>query len=247
MAAVEKKVGDQVGFEFYPAEQLGKLKDQLQLVTSGAVDIAQIDPGYTPDKLPLSEIGHLPGAYSKACDAALPYWEMISPGGSLDALEWKPQGIRAIIAYSFSQYQMFVNKAFHSLSDIKGFKLRVSGPAVYATVQGMGAVPVFVSGPETYQALSRGTVDGVIFSIASVKAYNLDRLVKAGTIDENFSGSTIGYAINENSWRKLPLAVQEAMHAASEETVRYACDDSPVANLVNKTGLPAAPFRTDNW
>ena len=143
MAAVEKKVGDQVGFEFYPAEQLGKLKDQLQLVTSGAVDIAQIDPGYTPDKLPLSEIGHLPGAYSKACDAALPYWEMISPGGSLDALEWKPQGIRAIIAYSFSQYQMFVNKAFHSLSDIKGFKLRVSGPAVYATVQGMGAVPVF--------------------------------------------------------------------------------------------------------
>ena len=29
--------------------------------------------------------------------------------------------------------------------------------------------------------------------------------------------------------------------------VRYACDDSPVANLVNKTGLPAAPFRTDNW
>jgi len=29
--------------------------------------------------------------------------------------------------------------------------------------------------------------------------------------------------------------------------VRYACDDSPVANLVNKTGLPAAPFRTDSW
>ena len=30
-------------------------------------------------------------------------------------------------------------------------------------------------------------------------------------------------------------------------SVRYAWADSPVCNLFNKDGLPASPFRTDDW
>jgi sialate O-acetylesterase len=29
--------------------------------------------------------------------------------------------------------------------------------------------------------------------------------------------------------------------------VRYGWDPPPVCNLYNKEGLPASPFRTDNW
>jgi hypothetical protein len=29
--------------------------------------------------------------------------------------------------------------------------------------------------------------------------------------------------------------------------VRYAWDDVPVASLRNRAGLPASPFRTDDW
>jgi sialate O-acetylesterase len=29
--------------------------------------------------------------------------------------------------------------------------------------------------------------------------------------------------------------------------VRYACSDFPLCNLYNKEGLPAVPFRTDNF
>jgi sialate O-acetylesterase len=29
--------------------------------------------------------------------------------------------------------------------------------------------------------------------------------------------------------------------------VRYAWTNAPVANLYNDVGLPAAPFRSDNW
>ena len=29
--------------------------------------------------------------------------------------------------------------------------------------------------------------------------------------------------------------------------VRYAWDDNPDGNLINATGLPASPFRTDEW
>lgn len=43
------------------------------------------------------------------------------------------------------------------------------------------------------------------------------------------------------------VVVVSSPQVAVPVAVRYACDESPVANLVNKTGLPAAPFRTDNW
>jgi sialate O-acetylesterase len=29
--------------------------------------------------------------------------------------------------------------------------------------------------------------------------------------------------------------------------VRYAWDTNPVCNLYNQSGLPAVPFRTDDW
>jgi sialate O-acetylesterase len=29
--------------------------------------------------------------------------------------------------------------------------------------------------------------------------------------------------------------------------VRYAWADNPICNLVNAEGLPASPFRTDDW
>jgi sialate O-acetylesterase len=31
------------------------------------------------------------------------------------------------------------------------------------------------------------------------------------------------------------------------KAVRYAWADDPAANLYNRDGLPAVPFRTDNW
>ena len=31
------------------------------------------------------------------------------------------------------------------------------------------------------------------------------------------------------------------------ESVRYAWADNPNCNLYNKSGLPASPFRTDDW
>lgn len=34
---------------------------------------------------------------------------------------------------------------------------------------------------------------------------------------------------------------------AEPEAVRYAWDDNPACNLINKEGLPAIPFRTDTW
>ncbi len=41
--------------------------------------------------------------------------------------------------------------------------------------------------------------------------------------------------------------VVSSEQVAAPVAVRYAWADNPICNLYNKEGLPASPFRTDDW
>ncbi|MCK9206063.1 MAG: sialate O-acetylesterase [Salinivirgaceae bacterium] len=72
------------------------------------------------------------------------------------------------------------------------------------------------------------------------------------TINE---GEITGFAIAGNDrqfyWANAVIEGNEVVvysdKVASPEAVRYAWADNPVCNLVNSEGLPAVPFRTDDW
>ncbi|WP_199898119.1 hypothetical protein [Marinilabilia salmonicolor] len=64
-----------------------------------------------------------------------------------------------------------------------------------------------------------------------------------------------GFAIAEKDqkfhWAKATLKGNEVIVSADEVrkpiAVRYGWANNPECNLINKEGLPAVPFRTDNW
>jgi sialate O-acetylesterase len=64
-----------------------------------------------------------------------------------------------------------------------------------------------------------------------------------------------GFAIAGNDkqfhWAKAVIEGNEVVVYSDEVTepvaVRYAWADNPDCNLINSAGLPAVPFRTDNW
>ena len=69
------------------------------------------------------------------------------------------------------------------------------------------------------------------------------------------SGTVQGFAIAgaDQRFHWADAAIQgDAVEVSSTEVpepvaVRYAWGDSPICNLYNKEGLPASPFRTDDW
>jgi sialate O-acetylesterase len=69
------------------------------------------------------------------------------------------------------------------------------------------------------------------------------------------SGALIGFAIAGEDkkfyWAQGKIVGDKVVVSATEVShpvaVRYAWADNPDANLTNKSGLPATPFRTDNW
>jgi sialate O-acetylesterase len=68
---------------------------------------------------------------------------------------------------------------------------------------------------------------------------------------EQLKGFAIAGADKKFVWAKAEISGDKVVvwndKITKPASVRYAWADNPVCNLYNKEGLPASPFRTDNW
>jgi TRAP-type transport system periplasmic protein len=69
-------------------------------------------------------------------------------------------------------------KPVRVLEDLAGLKLRVGTPILATMVKALGATPVNIAAPETYNALERGVVDGTIFPWESISSFNLAEVLR---------------------------------------------------------------------
>lgn len=223
MNGTKEATGDKVAFEHFPAQQLGKAKDMLSLVQSGVADIAYVGASYTADKLPLSSVGELPEAFTNSCEGTMAFWELAKPGGALDQAEYAPEGIRALAVLVLPPYQVFASKEITGLDSLNGWKVRVTGAPKIAGIKKLGGVPVSVSGPETREALARGTVDAIAFPIGSIKPYDLAPHIKNATQGTNFGAFVATWMISQKKYDSLPADVQDALTAAGDAATKNGC------------------------
>ena len=226
MARATEMTQGEVEFEYYPAEQLGKAKDLLSLTASGVADIAYVAPAFVGDRMPLSVVGELPlpTRSGSACPVTMAYWKIAQPGGLLDRLEFAPNGVRLLFTIVLPPYQLSTKRAFASLADVAGMKVRTSGAPKELALRQLGAVPVQIPSPEINEAMSRGTVDGALMPIGSIPSYGLDTIVKYFTVGENFGSFVANYVIAERKWKTLPPSVQQTLTALGPELSRLGCE-----------------------
>ncbi len=242
MEEVTRLTGGKVKFEYYPAEQLGKAKDLMSLAVSGVTDVAGFGTSYVSEKMPLSAVAELPGGASTSCGGTLAYWKLATSGPLHDA-EYAPNGVRLLFVVVNPPFQLYLTRdSLASAADIAGLKIRTTGGAQDATIRQLKGVPVRMAGPEIYEALSRGTMDGILFPVTSLFSYELQKLVKVGTFDQNFGSGVLPYAISETRWQSLPEDVRKAMLEAGEAATRRACglidkDAEPVMAKLKEAGV----------
>ena len=224
MAEVTKKSGGAVQFEYFPAEQLGKAKDMLALTQSGVIDIGYVVPTYVQDKMPLTAVAELPGTFRSSCEGTMAFWKLATGEGVLARREYQPNGVRPVFAIVMPPYQIFSGaKPLGNLKSIEGMKLRTTGGAQDTLVTKLKGVPVRMAAPDLHESLSRGTVDGMVFPASSILAYNIEPMVKAGIVGENFGSAVLTYMISENRWKSLPAQVRTAMAEAGDAVTKKIC------------------------
>lgn len=219
---VTTATGGQVEFDVFPAGQLGK--DPLVLLDTGLVDIALITPAIAGGKLPLSSVTELPGLYRSSCEATGKFWEIAREGGILNENEYRPLGLRVLYVLTVPPYSMMtVSKPVESLDDLAGLKIRVAGGAMDKTVAALGATPIPLSGTEMYDALTRGTIDGTIYSRMALQALKLESVLKHSVDGVRLGSGSVLLAMTERKWQTLPEDLRAAMQASSDAARKASC------------------------
>jgi TRAP-type C4-dicarboxylate transport system substrate-binding protein len=237
MEEVKKRTNNAVNFEHYPAQQLGKATDMLKLTQTGVADIGYVAPAYASDKMPVSEVAMLPGAFDHSCQGTLAYWKL-ARNGVIAQQDYAANNIKLLLAVSLPQYRIFtVKQPVKDVADVAGLKLRSTGGAQDLTLRALGAVPVRMAAPDAYESLSRGTMDGLLFPLESVVAYGADKLVKYSTDGLGFGSFIVSYSISDAAWKKLSPEIQKAMIDVADELIPSACRQVQSADEETKKSL----------
>ncbi len=240
--ATERSNG-KIEFQYFPAEQLGKGKDLLTLLQTGVADIADISPSYISDKFPMSSVAELPAMFNGACQGTYAYAQLVKAGGVLAEREFKPNGVRVLVSVAYAPYKVLTTKKkIENIKDFSGLKLRTAGGAMDITANDVGAVPVRMPGPDILPSLSRGTLDGALAPLQSVKIFDMQTQLKHMTTDVSLGSFITVYAISERAWNRLPESLRAALTEAGDFASKNHCEyvdaqESKVVQELEKEGV----------
>lgn len=209
-AQVTRATGGAVTFKHLYSGALVAGQNQLDGVKGGLFDIAGIATGYAPGKTPLWTVDTLRSIGATGDVAAM---EMaMAEIASLPELEVEFKNWNAkFLFYTGSAADEYLGtKPLKTMDDFKGLRLWTYGPGNTQMFHNLGAVPSSMTTAEIFEAISRGTLDGTHFPIASGGPLGLADAVKYVTfLGTGPTGWPV--VISLSTWKKLDPEIQKIM------------------------------------
>jgi TRAP-type transport system periplasmic protein len=211
---IQKRTGGRVQITVYPAGSLTKADQCYEGVVKGISDLGMSCFAYTRGRFPLMEGLDLPLGYPNGMTATRIVNAMTRKYNPSELAD-----VKVLYVHAHGPGILASKKPVKSLADLKGLKVRATGLSA-KIVESLGGTPVAMSQPETYEALSKGVVDGTLCPIETLKGWK-----QGETIEYVVDSSAIGYTttmfvvMNKDKWAKLPPDVQKVFDQVSEEWI----------------------------
>jgi TRAP-type C4-dicarboxylate transport system substrate-binding protein len=211
---IEKRTNGAVKITMFPGATLTPADQCYDGVVKGISDIGMSVVSYVKGRFPLSEVIDLPLGYksgnqvTRLCNA---YFEKFKPKEFDD--------VKMMYVHGHGPGILNTKTPVDKLEDLKGMKIRCTGTSA-KVVTALGGTPVAMPQPETYDALQKGVVDGVLSPIETLKGWKFAEVVKSTT--ENFGSSysiMFFVAMNKQKWESLPKEVQETIEKVNKEWI----------------------------
>jgi TRAP-type transport system periplasmic protein len=211
---IEKRTGGKVKITVFPGGTLTKADVCYDGVEKGISDIGMSCLSYTRGKFPLSEVLDLPlGVRSGAAATAMAnaFRKKFAPK-EFDA-------VKMMYLHGHGPGFLHTKKPVKTLEDMKGLKVRCTGLSS-KIVTALGGTAVAMPMGETYDALSRGVVDGSMAPQESLEGWRWGEVVKSTTECYGAAYSTAFFvAMNKGRWEKLPKDVQDVIEKVNDEWI----------------------------
>jgi TRAP-type C4-dicarboxylate transport system substrate-binding protein len=193
-------------------ETLANFITAYDRVSDDVVQIGWIIHALVGNRFPLSDVSGLPflAEDNVACSAAS--WRLYQ-SGLLDA-EYKD--IVPIWFGCLTTNYLHWAKPPKQVDDLAGAKFRVPSKIAAQAIQLLGGTPISMTGGEMYEALQRGTVDGVVTSWAGFEPYKLAE-VTTYHLEVPIAGISSMHFMSRKKFDSLPKDVQDVLKANSGE------------------------------
>ncbi len=196
-----------------PGQELNALENRI-------IDVAApLLAPYNEGRFPLSDVTQLPTLDTTSVQITRAFQRLmdsereLSDGQTFYDYELGAKGIRGWPMGATSAYSLATTGAeLTRPEDLEGLPVRAGSALHTMLLQELGATPVTMTSADSYEALSRNTVEGTILSVADWPSYSFQEL-----LDYAIVGISMGH------WESY-LAVTEATWDAFTEAQRSAWD-----------------------
>ncbi len=211
---VEKATAGRITVTVFAANTLSPPMQVYDNTVKGVVDVGTNLLAYSPGRLPLSEVLQQPLGYKSGLQAtklANAYYQKFKPKEFDD--------VHVLFLHGAAPGFIFTKNPTKSVADLKGLRIKANAENA-DIVKNLGASPVTMPVTETYDALSRGVVDGCLFPLEALQGFKIGEVVKTVLEDYPMSYMTSMYAImNKAKWNAISPADQKAIDKINEEYI----------------------------
>lgn len=216
-AAVERLSKGEVKIQIYPARQLGDVKELVQGVQFGTIDMAvnassayaQLAPAVDAFQLPwiIDSYAHF------ARLAKAPETRSI-----LDTFE--THNTIALGLYEGGRrHFLSVKRPVRTADDFKGLKTRVAPVRLFLDIwKAVGVNPTPMSYGEVYSALETSTLDAVEINLTSIESEKYYEIAKNLTLTGHYFWPSV-LVINKDKFEQLSPAQRDAIRKAADEII----------------------------
>lgn len=226
VAEIEKRLGNDISVTKFYAGELTSVGRELDALNSETIQVAApLLAPFHEGQFPLSDVTQLPvygtdapmvtRAFQKLLDSNV----QLKDGKTFYEYEIAGKGIRAWALGATSALAISTGKKkISEPSDLAGMPMSAGSAIHTMMLRILGATPVTLGGPFVYEALSRGTIDGVALVIADWKSYSLQDLLTYTIVDLSIGHWESYLAVSNTFWDSLSSEQQAIWDEVARQT-----------------------------
>ncbi len=211
---VGKRTNGRVKVNVYPGATLMPPQQTYDGVTKEVADIGYGIFAYHRGRFPLTEVIDLPLGYknpavpSKMINA---YYRKFKPKELED--------VKVLFLEAHGADIISTKKPISKLADIRGMKLRASGLSA-KIVNALGGSAVGLPITETYDAMSKGVVEGLVLDWGGLYNWKFGDVIKYHVESPGVASTVAFYTVmNKDKWNSLPKDIQAIIEKLDEEWI----------------------------
>ncbi|OZM81014.1 TRAP transporter substrate-binding protein [Pseudonocardia sp. MH-G8] len=147
----------------------------------------------------------------------------LDPAGPLFTLvneQLAPQGVRLLGGMPCTfEYLWTIDRPILEPADARGMRIRVAGEIEGETVKALGGAPVFMGSSEVFEALERGTIDGLMSYVGTVVSRDLQEIIRYAT-RAHFGAYTVDAYCRTDWYEQQPPELRAALDEAGRALYR---------------------------